>query len=161
MSLWLNPSVSVTSSSDKVSSWVDPVSGITLSQADSNLQPTLVADSISFDGIDDHIDSSDSVDVKNVFIVFKVDSTAQESNQLAGVFGNYGEGTHVGVDPRSHNLHGYSFDGGSNTTASYSQDLSNYEASAEDSNAQNGLMILCRPCTSTTIVCTPYRALVW
>ena len=70
-------------------------------------------------------------------LYLKMNSLTQSRDDLATLFGNYSEGVHIGVDARSTNSYGYSFDGGSNTKASYSQDLIDYTAPAEDTNEQN------------------------
>ena len=135
--VWYKSDTGVDSNSNKVSEWSDFYSGLSLTQADETYKPEVVSstfDEVTFDGLGDNLSSTDSVSMKNIFIVFKVDSSTQDANQLAGIFGNYLEGAHIGVDPRSQNTRGFSFDGGSSNMASYSIDLENYSASSEDSN---------------------------
>lgn len=71
---------------------------------------------VTFDGVDDHLDDNRTYSASSVFVVFRVNSATQNTNHLAQLWGSYGEGVQVSVDPRPSNTRGYSFDGGNITS---------------------------------------------
>jgi len=66
---------------------------------------------IQFNGINSLLDDARSYDAKTVFVVYSVDPSLQGEDDLGQVWGNYEEGVHVAMDPRSGNQNGFSFDG--------------------------------------------------
>jgi hypothetical protein len=66
---------------------------------------------IRFDGNDDFLDNNHSYTAKTVFVIYRVSSSLQQNTELGQVWGNYGEGVHIAMDPRVGNLRGFSFDG--------------------------------------------------
>ena len=139
---WLNPSFesSVIQESGVVSEIQEVNNGLlAMSQSLESYRPTLVDDGsgrslLRFDGIDDHLSVDTSLNAQTAFIVFKVNSSMQQSTDLGQLWGSYTEGAHISVEPRAINFMGYSFDGsiGANQArylmrgdASYSADVGN------------------------------------
>ncbi|MBQ49174.1 MAG: hypothetical protein CMP10_17485 [Zetaproteobacteria bacterium] len=136
---WFNSNGGITQSASKVSQWQDMVSDAVLKQDTVENQPAYGTGSyneVSFDGSTSFLSSDSALSMKNAFIVFKVSDENQERGDLGTIFGNYDDGSHVGVDPRNGNLQGFSFDGDASQQASYSLDMVNYTTSARNANGQ-------------------------
>ena len=96
----------------------DPSRQPTLTQSGINGRP-----SITFDGVDDYLDSIGTMTAfvgRTVFAVFQVDSATKSTSDLGQIWGQYETGIgHVATDFRPSTPNGFSFDGASTGTADY------------------------------------------
>lgn len=89
--------------------------------------------SISFDGSNDLYDNAHSYTARTVYIVYRMDSTLQQTSDLAQLWGQYSRG-HVAPDGRDTGF--FSFDGNAGSTASYSMNGNNLAAGGTGSKTQ-------------------------
>ena len=127
--LWLKAD-SITGLSDGAAisgNWRD-VSGNNhhASQTTASYQPTFEVNefnnypTVRLDGTDDFFDDTYAYNARTVLGVVRMSSINQSTSQLAQLWGYYGDGFHVALDPRSGaNLRGFSFDGNSSSQAKY------------------------------------------
>lgn len=125
LALWLDASQIVgLNDGDGVSAWLDqsgnsrdaiqitPGNQPTYQVSEFGLQPV-----VRFDGIDDYLrDAAASYNARTVFIVQRASSVAQPNTDLAQLWGNYGDGVQVAIDPRA-SEGAWSFDGSGTATA--------------------------------------------
>jgi hypothetical protein len=92
--------------------------GFSASQSNPSYQPIYLSaglngnPAVQFDGALSYLQDAHSYDARTAFIVYSVNSGLQNSGQLGQVWGNYSQGVHVAMDPRTGiNVNGFSFDG--------------------------------------------------
>jgi len=87
------------------------------SQSNSSNQPVYLENGINgkaavrFDGVSSYLENAYNYDAQTAFVVYSVNSSLQNTSHLGQLWGNYGDGVQVAVDPRNGNLNGFSFDG--------------------------------------------------
>lgn len=89
---------------------------------------------ITFDGVNDYLDNVVSYNARTVFIVFSSSSAAQNTAELAQLWGNYSDDVQVSIDPRT-SPNGYSFDGGGSASAKYSLNGNAFGAAVSNGNS--------------------------
>lgn len=128
------------SSNDPLIGWSDASgNGNSCIQLTSAYRPTYQNSggiaSVRFDGTDDFFDGTYTYGSRTVFVVYNISSTLTQSTDLGQVWGNYNDGAHIALDPRSSNLKGFSFDGnGSRTTAKYALNGGTFSGFVGNSN---------------------------
>ena len=144
LSCWLTAAAGVFTTDDlEVTGWQDGSgAGHNAQQPSSGNRPVLIETALNgknvirFDGEDDYLTSSSAGVMRAAYIVFRISSTQQMSNELGSLFGEYTKG-HIAPDPRaSSNVRGFSFDGNAGVSASYNLDGAAYVSANTNSNAQ-------------------------
>ncbi len=140
--LWLKAEDIAQANGSTVSSWSDASGNGHNASSSGGNQPTYRTTSangqpaVRFDGIDDDFNDAHVYSGRTVFAVFNASSSTQSNADLAQLWGNYGDGVQLSIDPRSGNLRGFSFDGNGSTTGAVSLNGASPAGFVEDGNAQ-------------------------
>ena len=127
-------------------SWADPYSGDLFIEANGYSGASF--SSSAFNGLagivldNTKLMSSSRRVFRSVVVVYKMDSSLQNTSLLAHLYGNYNNGNdlcQVAADPRSGRV-GYSFDGSSNMTAIYATDLENLTTTYVEDSVDSSLV---------------------
>lgn len=90
---------------------------------------------VEFDGVDDFFDNFYTYNARTAFIVFRNDTSLQQTSDLGQLWGSYSE-MHIAADARSGaQERGLSFDGSGSMQGEFSYDGENFSAFAENSNS--------------------------
>ena len=138
--LWLKSDAGVISNAGAISQWQDQSGNdYHAGQSESIRQPQVIESAhkglpaIRFDGIDDFLDGSHSYGARTVLVAARISQSAQDTADLAQIWGDYPSGIHVAADARS--LYTFSFDGSGGAGAQYALD----QNSKSSSIIQNGV----------------------
>lgn len=162
--LWLKADdiTGITSGNALTTSWPDASgNGNNASQATAAYRPIYNASrvngkpALTFDGSNDYLDDNRTYNARTVFIVFNDKSATQNASHLAQLWGNYSDGVHVAIDPRT-SPKGYSFDGNGTATAKYALNNNTFGTAIANGNAvawsYDGWNILTVEFTSTQAI---------
>lgn len=143
LELWLKADSLSASDNDLIDTWSDlSGQGHDATQTGSN-RATYIENQINglpvirFDGVDDYYDDSHSYNSRTVFVVYRVSSVSQDTNDLGQLWGEYAAGVHVACDARGGgNSQGFSFDGSGGSGGIYSLDNNAFSGVVTNSNTQ-------------------------